>query len=76
MTTTTADGTEPITIEVRDLIRVHLNPGDVLAVRVVRSVSHDQIVQIKAHFEDVFPNNRIIVYDGLELAVVTTETVA
>ena len=64
---------EPVTIEVRDLARVHLNPGDVLAVRPEHPISQDRTQQIKAALEDVFPDNQIIITTGLDLAVITTE---
>ena len=50
-------------IEIKDIQRVKLEPGDVLVVRYERPMSIEMAQRIKDRIRRVFPNNDVLVFD-------------
>jgi hypothetical protein len=63
---------EGVEIELSDLARVALAPGDVVVLRVDTRLTHEQAASMKDALGNVWPDNRCIVLDGgAALSVVT-----
>lgn len=58
-------------IDIEDIKRVHLNPGDVLVIQVDKPISSATHKRIKELLHDVWPDNKAVVLDaGIDLEVV------
>jgi hypothetical protein len=60
-----------MTIEIEDVKRLHLNPGDVLVVKLSQSADHGYARDI---LKRIFPDNEVLLADqDVELTVVEKE---
>lgn len=49
--------------------RVHLEPGDVLVVRITEPIPMAEVARLKEWLVEMFPDNRALILHGAEVAV-------
>ncbi len=59
-------------IEIEDIKKINVNPGDVIVIRANRKISAESAFRINQFVIGALPDNKVIILDGdLELSVLT-----